>query len=138
MTAMKCCPVQIVPTADDMSLLTVLYKEESTMSEAHQDWRVIHGGADVLIEGPGHLKMVLRSFSPAKITHASDAPEQGAETAPPCVWQYPMAPNRWLKLLSPAGQQGQTYHLQLGDDVTWEVPADFADHLQAVHELIRE
>jgi len=112
--------------------------EESEMSEPHNEWRVVHGGADLLIEGPGHLKMVLRSFSPAKIEHPSSAAAQGAERAAQCTWQYPMGPNGWLKLLRPAGQPGQTYRLQLGDDVTWEVPADFAEHLQAAHELVRE
>jgi hypothetical protein len=126
------------PETDNLSLFIARFKEESEMSEPHNDWRVVHGGADLLIEGPGHLKMVLRSFSPAKIEHASGASAQGAEKAAQCTWQYPMAPNWWLKLLSPASQGEQTYHLQLGDDVTWEVPADFAEHLQAAHELVRE
>lgn len=108
------------------------------MSEPHNDWHVIHGGADLLIEGPGHLKMVLRSFSPAKIEHPSGAAAQGAEKGAQCTWQYPMAPNWCLKLLSPVGQGKQPYYLQLGDDVTWEVPADFAAHLQAAHELVKE
>jgi hypothetical protein len=108
------------------------------MCEPHHDWRVIHGGADLLIEGPGQLKMVLRSFSPAKIEHSSGAPAQGTERAAQCVWQYPIAPHAWLKLLKLAGQGQQTYRLQLGEEVTWEVPADFAEHLQAAHELLRE
>jgi hypothetical protein len=108
------------------------------MSESRNDWRVVHGGADLLIEGPGHLKLVLRSFSPAKIEHGSSPAVQGEERATPCAWRYPMASNWWLKLLRPSGQGEQTYHLQLGDDVTWEVPADFAEHLQSAHELVRE
>jgi hypothetical protein len=112
--------------------------KESAMSEPHNDWRIVHGGADLLIEGPGHLKLVLRSFSPAKIEHPSGASAQGAERAAPCTWQYPMGSNWWLRLLRPAGQGQQTYHLQLGDAVSWEVPTDFAEHLQAAHELVRE
>lgn len=108
------------------------------MSEAHNDWRVVHGGADLLIEGPGHLKLVLRSFSPAKIAQASGVSSEGEEMATPCVWQYPMASNWWLKLRCPSGQGEPTYHLELGDDVTWEVPIDFAEHLQMAHELVSE
>ena len=108
------------------------------MSELHHDWRVVHGGADLLIEGPGHLKLVLRSFSPAKIEHPSGASAQGADVAAQCMWQYPMGPNGWLKLLSSSGQGEPTYYLQLGEDVTWEVPADFAEHLQAAHKLVGE
>lgn len=108
------------------------------MSESHNDWRVVHGGADLLIEGPGHLKLFLRSFSPAKIEHDAGTSAPGTERVASCAWRYPMASNWWLKLLRSSAPGEQTYHLQLGDDVIWDVPTDFAEHLQAAHELVRE
>jgi hypothetical protein len=104
------------------------YKSES------EGWSLSREGVDLLIQGPGGLKIVVRHFDQTKIQHNEPLSPEAVDDLPPLDWLYPLEDGITLHLVSSSSPDGKPLHrLHLGAEgatgcwqVSWHLPGSFA------------
>jgi hypothetical protein len=100
----------------------------------NEGWSLSYEGEDLLIQGPGGLRIVVRHFDQTKIQHNEPLSPEAVGNPPQLDWLYTLEEGIILHLVSTRSPDGGSLHcLHLGAEgatgcwqVGWDLPDSFA------------